>query len=785
LRWGATAKVRDFEHNHAQILSAHQPERSSLLAPGVEALAAEAPGEIRDEISLDLAAVLKSSQAISGEIVLERLLASLLKIVIQDAGAEKAFLLLDQKGEILIQASGMVAGDTISVYQETAAPTDEQLSTAVVNYVRRSGENLVLTDAARDPRFANCAYITRYRPKSLLCMPVLHHNSVIGILYLENNLITAAFTQDRIETLQILASQAAISLENARLYAEINREAQVRQRAEEVLRTITQGTADVAGKDFFPSLLQHLTSAFNVREALITECLDPNRQWVRTVARLKNGEFQDQLEYKLAETPCEAVINGEIRYYPRNLEQLFPKEKGRESYLGAPLFDSSGQVLGHLAILGNEPMDLDPQARSIFEIFAARAGVELERKKAEDALRISEQHLRQLNERLEDYSHNLEQKVAERTYEIEQRRRVAESLRGILAFLNSNRPQDDILSYVVSEARQLLASDTSAIYEYDRRDDLFRLQSARGRSANTLRQRNLPQEWIEAIQSGQPVARSNLEGSPGENRSLLAVPLFVSGEFYGCLALYYAAERLFSQEEISLAVAFGDQAALAIESDRLRNLVKQAAVQEERGRLARELHDSVTQSLFSLTLLAEGWQRLLRSGKKGNVAEPLAEIGEIAQQALKEMRLLVYELRPPTLEQEGLLGALHQRLNTVERRAGVQAHLVAEDLFELPAPIEEGLYRITQEALNNALKHAGATSVTVSLSTENGFLVLEVADDGHGFELHSDPYQQGGLGLSNMRERAERLGGSIEICSTPGEGTKVRVRLHRLEASVD
>jgi GAF domain-containing protein len=529
-----------------------------------------------------MAAVLKSSQAISSEIVLERLLASLLKIVIEDAGAEKAFLLFEQEGELLIQASGRVDGDTITVLKGASAVTDERLSTAVVNYVRRTGENLVLTDAARDPRFDNCVYIAQNRPKSLLCMPVLHHNSMIGILYLENNLITDAFTPERIETLQILASQAAISLENARLYADINREAQVRQRAEEVLRTITQGTAVVTGKDFFPSLLHHLTSAFNVREAFITECTDQTKQQVRMVARLRDGKFQEDLEYELAGTPCEGVINGEVCYYPRNLEQLFPKAHGNEFYLGAPLIDSSGQVLGHLAISDDSPMDLDPQSRSIFEIFAARAGVELERKKSEDALHISAQHLRQLNEQLEDYSHNLEQKVAERTYEIERRRKVAESLRGILAILNSNRPGDEILSYAVSDARRLLDSDTSAMYRWDPEANLCRLQAAHGHSAAQLDTLGILVWPVEVVKSGQPVAISDMDITLCGNRSVLAVPLFVSGEFYGCLALYYLQKRLFSQEEIGLAVAFGDQAASLL-FIRLRNLVKQRLCRRSAG----------------------------------------------------------------------------------------------------------------------------------------------------------------------------------------------------------
>jgi predicted ATPase/signal transduction histidine kinase len=783
LRWGATAKAKDLEQNHALLISTHPVENGPFITQSGLTQGTGTPAEFTDEVSLDLAAVLKSSQAISSEIVLERLLANLLKIVIENAGAEKAFLLLEQGGELHIQASGMVDGEIIAINQEAAVPTDELLSTMVVNYVRRLRENLVISDAANDPRFGNCAYIGRNKPKSLLCIPILHHNSMMGILYLENNLTTYAFTPERIETLQILASQAAISLENARLYGEINREAQIRHRAEEILRTITEGTAAVIGKDFFRSLLHHLSSTFNVREAFITECTDQSRQRVRMVALLRDSKFQERFEYKLAGTPCERVIKGEVSYYPRNLEQLFPAKKGMESYLGAPLFDGSGEVLGHLAVIDDKPLDLDPQARAVFEIFASRAGVELERKRSEEALRRSEQTLRRLNEKLEDYSRNLENKVTERTQEIERRRKVAESLRGILAILNSNRSRNEIMNYIVSEARQLLASSTSAIYRLDHQDNHFQLQSAHGHSASQLNKEGFPVELGEAVKSGQPVAISNLDAKPGGSLSLLAVPLFVSGEFYGCLALYYSEARLFSQEEISLAAAFGDQAALAIENDRLRNLVKQAAVKEERGRLARELHDSVTQSLFSLTLLAEGWQRLSRSGKMENVAESLTELGEIAQQALKEMRLLVYELRPPTLEQEGLLGALHQRLNAVERRAGVEAHLMADDLFELPDPIEEGLYRITQEALNNSLKHSGATSVTVSLGMDNGFMVLEVADNGHGFDLQSDANVRGGMGLSSMRERAERLGGSLEIRSTVGEGTTVLVQIPAMEVS--
>jgi signal transduction histidine kinase len=256
----------------------------------------------------------------------------------------------------------------------------------------------------------------------------------------------------------------------------------------------------------------------------------------------------------------------------------------------------------------------------------------------------------------------------------------------------------------------------------------------------------------------------------------LAVPLRVADELYGGLVLYYRESREFSSEEIGLAVAFADQAALAIENARLHRHAEEAAVLRERGRLARDLHDSVTQSLYSITLLAEGWKRLSQTSRLEGIADPLSELGEIAQQALKEMRLMVHELRPPDLQEVGLLGALHQRLGAVEKRAGIEARLVADDLVALPMDVEEELYRIALEALNNALRHASATRVSVRLSVQGEDVRLEVADDGSGFDPH-ELDQPGGVGLASMRERAEKLGAMLTLDSSPGEGTRVCVQV--------
>jgi len=204
--------------------------------------------------------------------------------------------------------------------------------------------------------------------------------------------------------------------------------------------------------------------------------------------------------------------------------------------------------------------------------------------------------------------------------------------------------------------------------------------------------------------------------------------------------------------------------------------VKELATTQERHRLARELHDSVTQSLYSLTLLAAGWRRLANKGQLDSVEESFAEIEEVSQQALKEMRLLIYELRPPALENEGLQGALHHRLSAVEKRAGVEARLVADEVLDLPPVVEEAFFAIAVEALNNALKHAAATNVTVRLQTQDRCVKMEVEDNGRGF----DPQQieeSWGMGLKSMRERVEQLNGNLAIISQPDTGTHVKVEV--------
>ena len=201
---------------------------------------------------------------------------------------------------------------------------------------------------------------------------------------------------------------------------------------------------------------------------------------------------------------------------------------------------------------------------------------------------------------------------------------------------------------------------------------------------------------------------------------------------------------------------------------------KDLAVAEERVRLARELHDSVSQLLFSVSLYSQAASERLASGETATAAEHLRDVREAAQEALREMRLLIFELHRPSLDRGGLAGAVQARLDAVEARAGIHTELRCEGSEGLDRTTQEELYGIAREALNNTLKHARAGSVWVCVEFRDVGARLVVRDDGVGFDASAAG--RGGFGLSGMRERAARIGATLQIESAPGKGTVVSVR---------
>lgn len=253
-QWGAKAKVKQLEDEYPEYFIG-TTNKGIVKSLSTTISTSDSNGEF-----LDLTTVIKASQALTGEIVLDKLLAKLMKIMIENAGAQKGFLLLHSDDKWEIEAVGAIDSDDVNILQSLPVDSVDAstqiplLSTAIVNYVARTEENVVLNDATYEGNFIRDAYIIATQPKSILCIPLLNQGKLNGILYLENNLTTGAFTPERVEILNILSSQAAISIENSRLYTTL--EQKVEERTQELSQTLEILKATQAKLEFENALLK-------------------------------------------------------------------------------------------------------------------------------------------------------------------------------------------------------------------------------------------------------------------------------------------------------------------------------------------------------------------------------------------------------------------------------------------------------------------------------------------------------------------------------------------------
>jgi signal transduction histidine kinase len=228
-------------------------------------------------------------------------------------------------------------------------------------------------------------------------------------------------------------------------------------------------------------------------------------------------------------------------------------------------------------------------------------------------------------------------------------------------------------------------------------------------------------------------------------------------------------------------MAFAQQAGAAIENARLYEEARGRAALEERQRLARELHDSVSQALYGIVLNASTAQAV-RQVDPPRLAGLLNDIVALAEAGLAEMRALIFELRPESLQEEGLVAALEKQAAAVQARRGITVRTALADEPDAPLAVKEALYRIAQEALHNVVKHASAAQVRVTLAREPGGVRLLIVDDGAGFDPADTP--AGHLGLAGMRVRAEKIGARLDVTSALGRGTTIEVRAP-VEPAVD
>ncbi len=262
-----------------------------------------------------------------------------------------------------------------------------------------------------------------------------------------------------------------------------------------------------------------------------------------------------------------------------------------------------------------------------------------------------------------------------------------------------------------------------------------------------------------------------------EMRSFLGVPIVSRS---GVIGAFYLTEKEggahFDEGDEQLIGMLAAHAAIAIENARLYERSRELSIVEERNRLARELHDSVTQKLFGLVLSAEAAATLLDRDSSETRME-LERLRGLAQEAMDEFRTLVFELRPPALESEGLATALRKHVDVLRRAYRREIGLELLGTPRRAPQLEREVFRIAQEALQNALRHARAEHIGLRLDARDGALVLAVTDDGVGFDPSEPVVRSRRLGLTSMEERARELGGTLRIDSSPGAGTTVELEV--------
>ena len=283
---------------------------------------------------------------------------------------------------------------------------------------------------------------------------------------------------------------------------------------------------------------------------------------------------------------------------------------------------------------------------------------------------------------------------------------------------------------------------------------------------------------IDDVRGDTPLARAyqaavgeHLETTYGYVRCFLAVPLTLKGRVIGALTLENSRPGYYTERNVTLAMAIAQQAAIAIENAQLYQKAQDLAALEERQRLARELHDSVTQALFGIRIgIDTAIAQLDRDPEQA--AESMQYVRTLAQAGMAEMRTLLFELRPESLETEGLVAGLQKQAAALSARHEIPVEATLSEEPAASLAVKEALYRIAQEALHNTFKHAQPTRVELRLEGEDGAIVLEVRDDGCGFDAGGS--YPGHLGLPSMRERATSLGGTLEVESALDCGTTVR-----------
>lgn len=749
---------------------------------------------------------------------LDQLIATLMQVVIENTGAETGALVLLEEAQLTVAAQ--CSRNKLCDLEKLALAECATIPVSVIRAVERTQKTLVLDDAVSEPSFSTDPYIQRQQTRSLLCMPILQQNQLIGILYLESNLSTGVFTRDRLQVLKLLMAQAAISLENARFCKQLEDytktlerkvEAQTQALQQEIIDRERTEVALRQSEANYRNLLQTANSVI-IR-------YDPQGRihYINDYGiKLLGYEEHQILGRTLFETIIpEVELSGrDVRPMVHDLlrhPQSYPQGEGENlcrdgrrvwmAWSNQAIFNDQGDVVEILSV-GNDTTQRrqaeealqrsEAKFRNIFEnsqvgIYRTRTGDGLilnANQRFADLFGFdSPQEMIGIEHTIgywvdpSDRQQGIEVMKREgevRSYEAQMRKRDGTVFWGLFSsYLNAAEDYIEGVIADISDRKQaevaLQASEAELRALFSAIPDPLCIINTEGRLLCTIKGTSSYGEECTGKTLHQLYAKEQADEFLSYIQQSVRTQQVLTVEYSDWIAgreIWFSARIAPIQHEQVIWLA--------------RDITPQkqaeaTSILEERNRMAREIHDTLAQAFTGILAQVGAANQVLTDDVEATQAH-LDLIKELARTGLTEARRSVAALRPQLLEEGSLQSALH-RLVAQTRSAAMDTTLYYEiegAVYSLPTEVENNLLRIVQEALTNVIKHANADEIRVELIYEHDQFCLRVKDNGQGFGVGSIPSSEG-FGLLGMSERAERIGAQLTIRSQPGRGTEIVV----------
>jgi len=511
------------------------------------------------------------------------------------------------------------------------------------------------------------------------------------------------------------------------------------KRVETAVRAIAEGVSAATGEAFFRSLMQYLVKTLAADYAFVGEMSPEHANMIRTVAFYADGQIAPNFAYDLRDTPCQNVTSGTLCVYPDRIQSRFPHDRslakmGIEGYVGTPLCDSQGRVIGLMVMLSRRPLEHPELCVSTLRIFATRAAAELERKQAEEAVRASENRWRTMFDN------------------------AAIGIALVDAMgqpVHSNPALQRMLGYTAAELRRMSFVEFTHPDDTDKDWALTREVFEGQRDYYQIEKRFIRKDG--RVLWGHLTASAIRDGNGAWQ--------------FGVGMVEDITERKQTEEQLRATSA------------QLRALMAslQSAREQEGIRIAREIHDELGSALTSLRWDLEAIDKTLAAVEDRSLMLALRDkIGTMVgliDTTVHVVRRISSELRPPILDDLGLAAAIEWQMQQFQARTGIMCQYDGSgESLDLDQEQSTAIFRIFQEALTNVLRHAQATRVDVTLEEKGTELVLKIRDNGRGI---TEGEQDGlcTLGLLGMRERAYLIGGRVDLTGIRGQGTTVTLRV--------